>query len=267
MNWELITSPEFEQAVESCEGVCILPLGVLEKHGDHLPLGQDAIYSHSIATLAAEQEPAMVFPQFYLSQIVEAKMVPGTISLGEELLIPLLTRICDEIARNGFKKIIILNGHGGNNSMLEYFIFTLLDNPKDYMVYLSRGVADKERQEIAEVMTAKVDGHGGEKETSAMLHLYPELVKMEQFADYGLPLQRDAEFEELGLKSAIWWYANHPEHFRADATPPSAAKGEAFVKAHVRTVVKQIKLVTNHNPQAELYQEFLRKTKCPGNNR
>jgi len=89
MNWELITSPEFEQAVDECGGVCILPLGVLEKHGDHLPLGQDAIYSHRIATLAAEQEPAMVFPQFYLSQILEAKMVPGTITLGEDLIIPL----------------------------------------------------------------------------------------------------------------------------------------------------------------------------------
>jgi creatinine amidohydrolase len=63
MNWEHLTSPEFAAAVETSGGVCLVPLGVIEKHGDHLPLGQDVIYIHDVCSLAAEREPAVVSPR------------------------------------------------------------------------------------------------------------------------------------------------------------------------------------------------------------
>jgi creatinine amidohydrolase len=265
MNWEKITSPEFEKGVEECEGVCLLPVGVIEKHGDHLPLGQDAIYIRKICSLAAEQETAMVFPLFYLSQILEAKMVPGTITLGEDLIIPLLERICDEISRNGLNKIIIVNGHGGNTNMLNYFLFTLLDKDKDYMVYLSNGLSSEDKSSISGVLEAEIDGHGGERETSSMLYLYPDMVKMDKYADYGLPLERDKALSDVNLKTGVWWYANQPGHFKADNTPCTKEKGRAFVEAHVNTILKQIEVVKKDDTTVALYREFLSRSQKPAN--
>ncbi len=266
MNWERLNSPEFEKSAGICEGVCLLPMGVIEKHGDHLPLGQDAIYVHKVCTMAAEREAAMVFPLFYFGQIMEGKMVPGTISLGSDLLMPLLERVCDEISRNGFKTILVVNGHGGNSSMLGYFLFSLLDKKKDYMVYVTDpphcGMAEK----TSGVFTAKIDGHGGEKETSCMLHLFPDLVKMEKYGAYGRPLKRDLKFAEAGIRSGVWWYANHPEHFSADDTPCTPEKGRIFVEAHVEMLVGQIRLLKRDRSQEALYREYLERSERPRNN-
>ena len=136
MNWEELTAPEFSKAVTECGGVCILPIGVIEKHGNHLPLGMDAINAHEVAEQAAEQEPVMVFPFYYFGQNTHAKCEPGAIAIRFELLLPLLESVCDEIARNGFHKIIFYNCHGGNLNLLNYFCEKMLDCEKPYMVYL-----------------------------------------------------------------------------------------------------------------------------------
>ena len=136
MNWEELTAPEFEKAVAECGEVCILPTGVIEKHGDHVPLGMDAINAHEVAERAAAVEPVMVFPFYYFGQNTHAKCEPGAIAIRFELLHPLLESVCDEIARNGFRKIIFYNCHGGNLNMLNYFCEKMLDRQKPYMVYL-----------------------------------------------------------------------------------------------------------------------------------
>ena len=64
MQWENLTSPEFAKAVKET-GVCVIAFGVVEKHGEHLPLGTDFLNGHKLACLAAEKEPAVVFPPFY----------------------------------------------------------------------------------------------------------------------------------------------------------------------------------------------------------
>jgi creatinine amidohydrolase len=69
MKWSELTSVNFSKAVEACQGVCLLPLGVMEKHGDHLPLGTDLFTGQEIACRAAEIEPAIVFPEYYFTQI------------------------------------------------------------------------------------------------------------------------------------------------------------------------------------------------------
>ena len=112
MQWENLTAPDFAKAVRMT-GVCVLTFGVLERHSEHLPLGTDYLNAHRIASLAAEQEPAVVFPPFYFGQIYEARCYPGALTLRPELLLELLRAVLDEIGRNGFKKIIIVNAHGG----------------------------------------------------------------------------------------------------------------------------------------------------------
>ncbi|MBD3240824.1 MAG: creatininase family protein [Chitinivibrionales bacterium] len=263
MNWERLTAPQFEQAVEACARVCLLPIGVIEKHGDHLPLGQDTLYIHDVCSMAGEQEPAMVFPPYYFGQILEARHVPGTVAIRSELLLPLLENVCDEIGRNGFTRVVIVNGHGGNTAMLRYFCMTLLEKDKPYVVIVSElGGSDEHADALRE---AKVDAHGGESETCSMLHLRPELVKTGEYGDYGLPLKRLERYGSLGLTTGIGWYADFPGHFAGDKVRLTKKKGEAFVKAKVRRLVEQIRLIKSDDTPSKLYREYLRRSQSPAN--
>jgi len=119
MQWELMTSKELSEASKKV-GVCVIAMGVLEKHSEHLALGTDYLVAHRVACLAAEKEPAVVFPPFYFGQIYEARCFPGALTIKPTLLMELIQAVFDEIGRNGFKKIIVQNGHGGNTYLLNF---------------------------------------------------------------------------------------------------------------------------------------------------
>ena len=86
-----------------------------------MPLGTDLLHVRYAALRAAEQEFAVVFPEYYFGQIFEAKHEPGTVAHSMELQLKLLQETTDEMARNGCKKIILVNGHGGNEHLLRFF--------------------------------------------------------------------------------------------------------------------------------------------------
>ena len=88
-------------------------MGILEKHGPHLPLGTDIFECRKVALTAAGQEYSIVFPTYFAGQINEARHQPGTIAYSPELIWKMLQETCEELSRNGLKKIIIVNGHGG----------------------------------------------------------------------------------------------------------------------------------------------------------
>src|SRR5713226_8854960 len=121
VRWEELTADDFRSAIEQSKGTCILPFGILEKHGPHLPLGTDLLDVRYASLHAAEQEYVVVFPEYYFGQIFEAKHEPGTVAYSADLQLRLLQETTDEMARNGCKKVIIVNGHGGNNSLLPFF--------------------------------------------------------------------------------------------------------------------------------------------------
>ena len=121
MLWEELREEEFEGAVERSGRVCALPIGCVEAHGQHLPLGCDVMHVLHHAKLAAEREEVVVFPPLYFGEKSGAGEFKGTIIFPETFIHEILQHCCDEIYRNGFKKIIIINGHGGNGSMLNNF--------------------------------------------------------------------------------------------------------------------------------------------------
>ena len=88
--WEELTAADFLQGVKQAQGTCMLPFGILEKHGPHLPLGSDLLDVRYAVLHAAEQEYALVFPEYYFGQIFEAKHEPGTISYSRETQLRLL---------------------------------------------------------------------------------------------------------------------------------------------------------------------------------
>ncbi len=128
VNWEELTAAEFRDAIQLSKGACLLPFGILEKHGPHLPLGTDLLNVRHASLQAAQQEYAVVFPQYYFGQIFEAKHEPGTVAYSMELQLKLLQETTDEMARNGCKKIIIVNGHGGNEHLLPFFAQAQLEH-------------------------------------------------------------------------------------------------------------------------------------------
>src|SRR6202034_2592910 len=124
VHWEELTAADFREGIHRSQGTCLLPFGILEKHGPHLPLGTDLLDVRYAALHAAEKEYAVVCPEYYFGQIVEARHEPGTIAYSREMQLALLQETTDEMARNGCKKVIIVNGHGGNEHLLPYFAQT-----------------------------------------------------------------------------------------------------------------------------------------------
>src|ERR1035438_8633251 len=169
-HWEELTGPDFRDAIAQSKGTCLLPFGILEKHGAHLPLGTDLLDVRYAALHAAAEEFAVVFPEYYFGQIAEAKHEPGTVAYSREMQLALLEETTAEMARNGCKKVIIVNGHGGNESLLPFFAQTQLDKPHDYVVYVfdsrtpsSGGPAKK----------TSIDMHAAESETALRFLLRP----------------------------------------------------------------------------------------------
>src|SRR5438132_1464511 len=80
VHWEELTAADFKDAIARAQGTCLLPFGILEKHGAHLPLGNDLLNVRYAALNAAQQEYAIVFPEYYFGQIFEAKHQPGTVA-------------------------------------------------------------------------------------------------------------------------------------------------------------------------------------------
>src|SRR5512132_4604222 len=136
VHWEELTAADFRDAITRAKSTCLLPIGIMEKHGPHLPLGNDLLNVRYASINAAQQEYAVVFPEYYFGQINEAKHEPGTVSYSRGLQLQMLQETTDEMARNGCKKIIITNGHGGNPNLLNFFAQTQLESPRDYVVYV-----------------------------------------------------------------------------------------------------------------------------------
>ena len=120
--WEELTAEEFRQAVGKAQGTCLLPFGILEKHGPHLPLGTDLLNVRYVTEHAVQQEYAVIFPEYYFGQIAEARHEPGTVAYNAEMQMKLLQATTDEMGRNGCKKgADRVNGHGGNENFPPVF--------------------------------------------------------------------------------------------------------------------------------------------------
>ena len=104
--WDELTASDWPKALEKSSRTCILPIGILEKHGPHAPIGSDLIQVREWAARVTKKEYAVVFPDYFYGQINEARHQPGTFALPERVVWELLESTCEEIARNGFNKIV-----------------------------------------------------------------------------------------------------------------------------------------------------------------
>ncbi len=254
--YEELTAVQFAEALKASDSTCIIPMGILEKHGPHLPLGTDLIDAREIARRAARKEYAVIFPPYFVGQIFEAKHQPGTIAYSQQLMWNMLQETCDELARNGFKKIIIVNGHGGNNSFLTYFGQVQLASRKPYAFYFFRPVSDPVLAEkIKSMRKTTADNHAGETETAMMLAHRPDLVHLDKASTQsGSDLNRLANLENA--YTAIWWYARYPNHYAGDGAPATKELGELLLNGDAEQLVKMIRSVKADRNTMELQKHF-----------
>ena len=263
VRYEELTAPDFVKALEKSGGTCLIPLGVIEKHGPHLPLGTDLLNVRLVALRAAQQEYSIVFPEYFFSQIFEAKHQPGTLAYSQKLMWAVLEETCDELGRNGVKKIILVSGHGGNNSFLPYFCQAQLARRRDYAVYLYRPTGDpKAEEQIRKMRKTATGGHADEEETAVMLANRPELVHLDRAKD-----QRGADQKRLtelpDFYTGIWWYASFPNHYAGDGNSATRELGELVVANEVKQLVKAIQEVKHDKAVLELQNRFFDQAENP----
>lgn len=162
---------EVEEYLKTSDAV-LIPVGSLENHGLHLPLGTDFLIPDEIARLINARSGLLIAPTVNYGATDDLCGFPGTISIGTEGLIALLTAICDQLYRYGFRHFLILNGHGGNTAAINA-VGMHLYRKGAYLANLNWWLM------AGQLNPDWAGGHGGGEETAGILAVDPSLVKTE----------------------------------------------------------------------------------------
>lgn len=154
----------------------IFPIGTIEEHGMHLPVNTDAVIAEEVARMVGEKLekkiPLLVMPAFWSGySSKEMSRWPGTIRVRTRVVMDTTFDICSSLIEMGFKKIVIINGHGHHNGLLQVMAREIADRYGIYMAITDPAIMAKE--EMQKIRKSKIGGaiHGGEYETSLMLYL------------------------------------------------------------------------------------------------
>jgi creatinine amidohydrolase len=233
-HWEDLSMPEFEAAREESRTV-ILPVGSVEEHGPHLPLGTDACHAIEVAHRAAALRPVLVAPPVYYGICRSTREHPGTISLSGDTLRGLIRDLGREFYRQGLRRLIFISGHAGGTHMCALVEAgeTLLEEFADLRLAVVN-ILELLREVLADrpdLVKTKGDSHAGEVETAVMLAAYPQLVKGAAPAEWpSFP-----KFELVRDKRRYW-----PGGVWGDPGQASAQKGEAILAAEALRLAQLI---------------------------
>ncbi|NLD88516.1 MAG: creatininase family protein [Clostridiales bacterium] len=280
MRWEWLHQEDFDKAIEISKGVCVMPMGCCEMHGEHLPVGQDYLTAEYVAREASKLEPVCLFPTFRFGDVQGLRMWKGSVILSVELEQALLTELCSEIARNGFKKIILLNGHGGNIPLLGNFVRSTMKEKKDYVVVARNeycwGVSElvqeldagadfplltKEDKEYVRdfVYNKKTWGHAGIEETSVMCKIAPELVNFDRMhVRDGLSRHKSDYLAEVGFGlTTRFWLKDYPDSYAGHHPEKANARiGETILRRRIETQAEACRRLKQDDRVLEWNDEY-----------
>ena len=237
--WANLSSSQFA-SLDPERAVAVLPLGATEQHGPHLPLCVDTVLVEGIVSAAlahlAEQDPVWVLPTQSLGLSTEHMAFAGTLSLSPQTVIQLWCDIGASVARAGFKKLLLFNAHGGNVGLMDV-VARELRGQHGLLVYTSSWYnlpLDAQAMQPFSADELRFGVHAGDVETSMMLALAPETVKMSFAQNFDSTSRlRAASYAVLGDgKSAkLGWHMQdyNPQGAAGNAAAATAAKGQALV--------------------------------------
>ena len=174
--------PEIAALREKNGGLLILPLGATEQHGPHLPVSMDTLLAEAVCHAASARIGVPVLPALrYTTSQGHTTKWPGTFSLRHETLISTVRDIAAWAHASGWKRLLLVNAHFGNDAPARVAIDQLR---LSYLGKLQVGLvhAFKLNDAIWAEYTRDAADHANQAETALMLHLYPELVRMDQIA-------------------------------------------------------------------------------------
>ena len=240
--------PEAKERLQQVD-LAMLPVGSCEQHGPHLPLdtdGYDAeLLAEQVASLCSQPRP-LVLPLVPYGVSYHHDNFPGTISVGPEALSRLVYDIGMSIAKQGIKKLVIVNGHGGNGPALHFACQRINRDAHIFTCVESGETSDTDVDSLAETRN---DVHAGEVETSTSLYLRPELVDLKS-AKKCVP-NFSSKYLEFSSHRAVEWYARvarfSPEGVIGDPTVASREKGEKYwsiIVQRLREFIEELKTLS-----------------------
>jgi creatinine amidohydrolase len=244
--WDLSTRDFAELDAERV--VAVLPVAAVEQHGPHLPVRVDAAINAGIMARAVELMPAdcpaLVLPMMPVGKSDEHIAFPGTLTLSHETLARVWYELGESVHRAGIRKILFLNSHGGQLQLLKVVTRDL--RVKLGMLAVSAmwpGLIDK--NEFYDARENKHGIHGGQSETSVMLHLHPDLVEMdkaENFVPLTVRIEQESRLLSLEGPISFGWAAQdlHPAGVCGDASRATAELGRLTVE---RTAAQLLVLI------------------------
>jgi creatinine amidohydrolase len=248
VRWSDMSWPQID-ALDRERTVLLLPTGAIEQHGRHLPVDTDIHDSLELSIRAAAATastiPAVVLPPVWWGMSPHHMGYPGTISLPLETYSVLLRDICAAVARHGFRRVLIVNGHGGNVGILSATVMRITEELGLFVGAVSYWHLIV--SQLRDIGTSQIGGmgHACEMETSLQLHLRPELVSMaDARTEIGRPLTpySTIDFRATGpLMIALDFRRDSSHGVMGDPTVATAEKGAAIAHAAVGELVGAIK--------------------------
>ncbi len=250
--WGQMTWPEIRAAAEQGR-VALLPVGVVEQHGYHLPTRVDTFLAESICMRAAAEMPdrAIVVPPVVHGFVPHHMDFPGTITVRGPVFIDYVVDVCKSIVSHGFDRILILNGHGGNTSVLDIAAKVVTLDTGAFCAFLSHWELEPVKRVVAELRESPPAGgmlHADEYETSVYLAFDPDGVQMDKAVkEYEVPESRYFWMDMFGGGDRITaarfiqpWSSFTESGVAGDPTVATREKGERFVAAAVEGLVELV---------------------------
>ncbi len=236
-NWEDLTMPGLEALGQQTRTV-LLPIGSLEEHGPHLPLGTDTFHALEVARRAARQCPVVVAPPLFYGMCRSTREHPGTVSISGDALRALLLSVGREFCRQGWHNLVFISGHAGGthiSAILETAERLLAELPEirvavvNLLELLREVLGDR-----PDLVKTRGDSHAGEVETAIMMAAYPDLVRGSAPEEW----PRFPKYVLVRDKRRYW-----PGGVWGNPAAATAAQGEAILTAEVDRLVKIISML------------------------
>jgi len=262
MNCRWIEYSEYDTAAlrKASHGVAVLPLGSIESHGPHLPLGNDTLCVNHLLGLILARETVAVLPTLTYSYVAESRSLPGAIHIRSDVLMNLVEAICDEVHRNGFGKIVLLHGHGGNTALHTMFLQRTLEREKPYAVY-SIPVFGGTWGEIRKLIETKELGHACEMETSLSLVAVPGLVNLKRLGRKTFPTRPRPKVGAAA--TPVDWGTAHPEMAVGHPQKATRDKGERIFALWADEVARILRQIKRDKKAPSAMRTYARNARAP----